>query len=109
VSCQLLADELARNCALKSLVLDFNPIGDTGASILAQGLKRHSVLSTLKLAYCGITSAAAQPIADGLIQGSKIKILDLKGNRLGIHTAREGVSELREGEHAQHGCNRHSA
>ena len=92
VSCQLLADELARNCALKSLVLDFNPIGDTGASILAQGLKRNSVLSTLKLAYCGITSAAAQPIADGLIQGSKIKILDLKGNRLGIHTSRSGQS-----------------
>jgi hypothetical protein len=37
-----------------------------------------------------LTSAAGPDVADGMIQGSKIKGLCLKGNRLGIHTAGNG-------------------
>ena len=36
-SCELLAEKLAHNCALRSLVLDFNPIGDEGIKHLAAG------------------------------------------------------------------------
>ena len=92
VSCDLLGEQLANNIALKSLILDFNPLGDEGVSLLAAGLRKNSKLATLKLAYCGITSASAQSLADGMIKGSKIKVLDLKGNRLGIHAASAGQS-----------------
>lgn len=81
VSCDLLGEKLATNIALKSLVLDFNPLGDDGVKILAEGLRKNSKLTTLQLAYCGITSASGQYLADGMIKGSKIKVLDLKGNR----------------------------
>ena len=90
VACELLAERLRANIALRSLVLDFNPIGDAGVKHLAAGLRRNAKVSSLRLAYCGITSAAGPDIADGMIEGSKIKVLDLKGNRLGIHVPSSG-------------------
>ena len=90
VGCELLAEKLRENPPMKSLVIDFNPIGDTGAKHLAEGLRRNTKVTTLKMAYCGITSAAGQDLAEGIIRGSKIKVLDLKGNRLGIHTTSAG-------------------
>ena len=78
VACDLIGEKLRENIVLKSLVLDFNPLGDAGIKFLVSGLARNNKLSTLKVAYCGISSAAAQHIADGMVLGSKIKVLDLR-------------------------------
>lgn len=92
VGCDLLGEKLKHNIPLKSLTLDHNPIANTGLQHLAEALQKNSKVTTLSLAWCGISSEAAHFIADGLIQGSKIRRLDLKGNRLGIHTAHNGQS-----------------
>lgn len=57
---------LQENIPLRSLVLDFNKIGDKGAGYLATGLQTNTNLWTLRLAYCGLT-AKVYPLFNSIL------------------------------------------
>ncbi|EKX47542.1 hypothetical protein GUITHDRAFT_106529 [Guillardia theta CCMP2712] len=90
--CELLGESLKAHVPLRSLTLDFNHFGDAGVEHIASGLRNNTNVSTLSLAFCGLTSRSGQLIADGIIKGSKVKSLDLKGNKLGLYIDEEGNS-----------------
>lgn len=88
--CDLLSEKLQENIPLRSLVLDFNKIGDKGAGYLATGLQTNTNLWTLRLAYCGLTAKSGEDLATGMIRGSKIRNLDVRGNQLGTYATSSG-------------------
>ncbi|KAG8531892.1 uncharacterized protein KY384_003528 [Bacidia gigantensis] len=54
------------NCALESLYMSLNPIGDADAIVLAQGLKRNKSLQRLSITSGGINSDGAAAVLDAL-------------------------------------------
>jgi len=70
---------------LKSLSLDYNPLGDEGIAALADGLRWNCFLENLSVSYCGIGCYGAGALAQDVIANEYCKLtgLDLRGNELG--------------------------
>lgn len=77
----MLGERLRANCPLKTLVLDFNPFGDRGAHNLCSQMASNTVLGSLSLAYCDLTSRCCEVVGEGAIRRSKLRSLNLQGNR----------------------------
>lgn len=71
---------LQTNRKLEGLILDDNPIGDTGAIQLANLLYHNSVLKRLSLGSCGITDKGFKAFGDVLSVTSNLVALSLWGN-----------------------------
>lgn len=84
--CKALGEALEKNATLQVLRLDHNAsIGVRGVTILGDSLTRNLGLSTLSLTYCLLEGAdAAEAIVSGVMRSPAIRVLELKGNRLGV-------------------------
>ena len=78
-----LGNVLAQNETVKSLVLDFNPLGDAGAAALGDGVKWNASLSKISLQYCDIGPAGGEAVSKFLVRSSSVQELALRGNPLG--------------------------
>ena len=76
----------------ENLYLSYNPIGDTGASLISKAVEKTATLKTLILHDCGITSRGAEDLSRALAQNSSLKKLDIGGDYLGD----EGISHVAE-------------
>ncbi|CAM9535500.1 unnamed protein product [Chrysoparadoxa australica] len=96
----------AEGSRVGSLVLDFNPIGDSGVQPMPALLKEAGTsLRTLSLAWCGIGVKGCRSIASALIKGELVAregaggtlaTLRLNGNRVGDAGARSLATALRK-------------
>ena len=86
LGCKALGEALEKNSTLQVLRLDHNAsLGVRGASILGECLTRNLGLSTLSLTYCLLDGPeAAEAIVSGIMRSPAIRVLELKGNRLGV-------------------------
>jgi len=78
-ACASLAKYLADpHCALESLFLSTNPLGDAGMFLLASGLAKNKTLKRLMCASTGLTSKGVSYLAKGISEGSHpLEALDL--------------------------------
>ena len=74
------------------LYLSYNPIGDTGASLISEAVRETVTLKTLILFNCGITITGSEDVSRTLAQNSSLEKLDIGGNKLGD----EGISHMAE-------------
>ena len=83
--CKSLGDALERNSCLLTLRLDHNAtVGSAGARFIGDGLRLNKGLQTLSLTFCGLDGEeGAASIVTGIMQAPVLKVLELKGNRLG--------------------------
>ena len=65
--CEPLGQALQANVPLKTLVLDLNPIGDRGATLLAEGLQFNRELQVLSMGYCQIGPAGGAALGSLVI------------------------------------------
>ena len=78
--------------SIEHLYLSWNPIGDTGVSLISEAVRETTTLKTLMLQVCGITSRGAEDLSRVLAQNSSLKKLDIGDNNLGD----EGISHVAE-------------
>ena len=77
-ACHAIGKYLASpTCALQSLYMSNNPIGDPGALAIAAGLKANSSLRRLVMSSCGLKDLGATSILEALVGHSNISYLDL--------------------------------
>ncbi|XP_053113727.1 NACHT, LRR and PYD domains-containing protein 3-like isoform X2 [Hemicordylus capensis] len=82
--CGDLASIFATNQALMELVVEFNPLGDSGVTLLCQGLKHpRCKLQTLNLYNCDLSAACGGDLASVLCSSQTLTELLLGGNSLG--------------------------
>jgi Ran GTPase-activating protein (RanGAP) involved in mRNA processing and transport len=74
------------------LYLSYNPIGDTGASLISEAVRETATLKTLILNECYITSRGAKDLSRALAQNRSLEKLDIGLNNLGD----EGISHVAE-------------
>lgn len=84
--CEYLASVLQNitQAQLRTLRLDCNNIGSTGAAVLSRGLSFNSCLKTLSLKHCNIEKEGGEAI--GVLLATKvtaIETLEMEGNELG--------------------------
>lgn len=84
----------AGNTTLKSLDLDFNKIGDIGATELAEGIKVNNSLQSLDLHFNKISPAGAKAIQEALLVNKCLLTLSLHGNHIGDAGARSIAESL---------------
>jgi hypothetical protein len=77
---------------VKRLYLSYNPIGNTGASLISEAIRETATLKMLILDSCGITSRGAEDLSRALAQNSSLEKLDIGINNLGD----EGISHMAE-------------
>ena len=77
---------------IEHLRLSYNPIGDTGASLIFEAVRETATLKTLILYHCGITSRGAEDLPRALTQNISLEKLDIGDNNLGD----EGISHVAE-------------
>jgi hypothetical protein len=88
-----LADALCTaSCALVSLFLASNQMGDEGAKALGKTLERNATLNLLHLAHTLVTSPGALALAAGLRGNEALELLDLGGCTIG-HDAYNKLKE----------------
>ncbi|KAM6971886.1 ribonuclease inhibitor [Aplochiton taeniatus] len=79
---------------LTDLDLGYNNIGDDGVKELQTGLTdQNCLIKTLRLQGCGVTSKGCESLSNVLVNSTKLKELDLSGNKIG----NEGVASLARG------------
>ena len=78
--------------SIEHLYLPYNPIGDTGASLISEAVRETSTLKTLILNGCGITTRGAEDLSRALAQSISLEKLDIGWNDLGD----EGISHMAE-------------
>ncbi len=77
-ACENLADYLSSpHCAIESVYMSSNPMGDAGAKALAQGLARNTSLLRLALASCGLKSEGAKSILLALKDHARLMTLHM--------------------------------
>ena len=83
--CKSLGESLEKNAVLQVLRLDHNAsIGVQGLATLGESLTRNLGLQTLSLTYCMLEGeAAGEAIVGGVMRSPALRVLELKGNRLG--------------------------
>ena len=74
------------------LYLPYNPIGDTGVSLISEAIRDTVTLKTLILNSCDITSRGAEDLSRALAQNSSLEKLDIGWNNL----RDEGISHVAE-------------
>jgi Ran GTPase-activating protein (RanGAP) involved in mRNA processing and transport len=74
------------------LYLSYNPIGDTGASLISEAVRETATLKTLILCTCNISSRGAEDLSRSLAQNSSLEKLDIGDNIPGV----EGISHVAE-------------
>jgi Ran GTPase-activating protein (RanGAP) involved in mRNA processing and transport len=77
---------------IEHLYLSYNPIGDTGASLISEAIRETTTLKTLILYDCSITSRGAADVSRALAQNYSLEKMDIGGNDLGD----EGISHVAE-------------
>ena len=77
---------------IQHLYLSYNPIGDTGASLISEAIRDTITLKTLILHDCGITSRGAEDLSRALAQNSSLEKLDISDTNLGD----EGIIRIAE-------------
>ncbi|MCG8623498.1 MAG: hypothetical protein MJE68_16085, partial [Proteobacteria bacterium] len=77
---------------IEHLYLSYNPIGDTGASLISEAIRKTATLKTLIMYKCGITSRGVEDLPRALAQNSSLEKLDIGDNNLGD----EGISHVAE-------------
>ena len=91
--CEEGAIHIVRICYfIEHLYLSYNPIGDTGASLVSEAVRETTTLKTLFLNICSITSRGAEDLSRALAQNSSLEKLDISENNLGD----EGISHVAE-------------
>jgi hypothetical protein len=78
-----LGNILAQNETVKSLVLDFNPLGDLGAAALGDGIKWNASLQKVSMQYCDIGPQGGEAVSKFFVRSSSVAELSLRGNPLG--------------------------
>ena len=78
---------------IEYLYLSYNPIGDTGASLISEAVRETAKLKILILHDCSITSRGAEDLARGLAQNSSLEKLDISWNYL---VGDDGISHVAE-------------
>jgi len=78
----LMQKGIAKNDALESLSLPYNPIGDDGVAHLVFGLQVNTTLRTLNLFSCEIWEDGCRAFARGLATFDGIRHVNLDGNEL---------------------------
>ena len=74
------------------LYMSYNPIGDTGASLISEAMRETATLKTLILYDCRITSRGAEDLSRALAQNNSLEKLDIGWNDLGD----DGISHVAE-------------
>ena len=77
---------------VECLYLSYNPIGDTGASLISKAINETTTLKILTIYDCGITSRGAEDLSRALAQNSSLEKFDISRNNLGD----EGISHVSE-------------
>ena len=78
---------------IEHVYLTYNPIGDTGASLISEVVRETATLKTLILYNCGITSRGAEDLSRALAQNSSLEKLDIGWNYL---VGDDGISHVAE-------------
>lgn len=78
-----LGNVLAQNETVKTLQLDFNPLGDAGAAALGDGIKWNASLQKVSLQYCDIGPQGGEAVSKFFVRSSSVSDLSLRGNPLG--------------------------
>ena len=77
-ACKAIAQFIASaDCALESLYLGMNPIGDEGATVLSDGLRQNTSLKRFITDSCGINTQGATSILASLIGHSNLFTLSI--------------------------------
>ena len=58
---------------IEHLCLSYNPIGDTGASLIFEAVRETATLKTLILYHCGITSRGTEDLPRALAQNISLE------------------------------------
>jgi Ran GTPase-activating protein (RanGAP) involved in mRNA processing and transport len=91
----LLCFALYNNTHVQCLRMEFNDVDDEQISLLCKALQRLHTLRTLSVANNLIMDA--KPLAELLLRDdTRLEVLDLRNNKLGVDAAREIASALRE-------------
>ena len=77
---------------IEHLYFSYNPIGDTGASLISEAVIKTVTLKTLILSKCVITSRGAENLSRALALNSSLEKFDIGNNNLGD----EGISHMAE-------------
>ena len=95
--CEALAQLLAKNRVLAHLNIAGTGVGGDGIQLLAQGLRGNTTLLTLNLGNNGLMGKSIEEFSRVLVS-TKLKVLNLAGNRLGAAGC-ECISLLLQGEY----------
>ena len=84
---------------VEHLYLSYNPIGDTGASLISKAIRETATLKTLILYTCGVTSRGAKDLSRALAQNNSLEKLNISLNRLGDEGISHVAEALKENKH----------
>ena len=90
----ILTHGLYRNDSLKKIILNSNPIGDTGAKAFAKYIAGRKVIDLLHLCNCGITQVGGISIGEALKEG-RLRRLFIGKNKIKDKGARSISRSLR--------------
>ena len=88
-----IAEMLYSGNIIEHLYLQYNLIGDTGASLIFNAMRVSALLKTLDMYSCGITSKGVEHLSIALAQNCSLETLDIGGNR---QVGDEGISHIAE-------------
>ena len=77
---------------IEHLYLSYNPIGDTGASLISETVRETTSFKTLIIYDCNITSRGVEDLSRALAQNGSLEKLDIGENILGD----DGISHVAE-------------
>jgi len=79
-----MVDAARRNPSLQKLYLEWNKLGDKGATELGKAMEAGAALSTLDLSHNDLTGACCEALARGLKCSRFMKDMSLCGNTIGL-------------------------
>ena len=91
---EILTHGLYHNDSLKNIIVNSNPIGDTGAKAFAKFIAGRKVIGSLQLCSCGITQVGGRSIGEALKRG-RLRRLAIGRNKIKDKGARSISRSLR--------------